>query len=360
MDNRLEIAGAFGEQDVHSAAMAAAVEDWFAAYYGGGLLKLPYTVVRKLVRSIFAEYCPEGAFLATLPAQNAMELALIGGESYLSPVFVDGWRWRVIPRTGIFIFARDFAGEPTDVGLTERRFWQKHYYTLLERRTVDRDGYLTVTNRLFRSNSRNALGREVALSACPAFEKLPKEFTYPNAIGSVGLTRLAVPVANCIDGSREGVSIYAPALQVIEAAEENERLLQQEFRNGQSRLVVSRDLLSDGQLKDDLFVALDDSPEAVGITIFAPELRQKSFLERQQSYLRTVESVIGLKRGLLSEVEAADRTATEITSSEGEYMATVLDLRHAFEHAAGSALETAAALGAPQEACRIHWGDGVL
>ena len=356
MEHIMNLSQGFGAVDGSSDAMAQAVQDWFDCYYASSVLRLPYTIVRKLARAVFAEYAPEGAVLSAIPARQALEAALIGGECYLKPVFTGSWQWRVIPRTGILVFARDYLGEPTDVGLAEQCLEGRHVYTLLERRTVE-NGLLTVTNRLFRSQSVRELGREVSLSACASFSGLPQRYTYPKPMGGVGLVRLKTPMTNCIDGSAEGVSIYAAAMGLMEALEENESQLQAEFRNGKSRLVVSRDMLRGGQLKDDLFVALDDSPEAVGITVFSPELRQSSFLARQQSYLRLVENVIGLKRGLLGEVEAAQRTATEITSSQGEYLTTVLELRSCFEAAAEKALALVHALGGAEEKCTVHWGD---
>ena len=359
MNTITDLAQGFGAEDISSDAMRNAVKGWFDGYYGGGLLKLPYTIVRKLVRAMFAEYTPSGEALRSIPARKAMELALIGGESFLKPVYLDGWHWQAIGRNAILVFARDWFGEPTDVGLTEQRQSGRFVYTLLERRQL-RDGVLTVTNRLFRSGSRGQLGREVSLTACDAFKELPETFVYPGTFRTVGLVRVKPPMTNTIDGSREGISIYAPAMELMEALEENEAQLRTEFSNGQSRLVVSRDMLRDGQLKDDLFVALDDAPETVGITVFSPQLRQESFLRRQQAYLRMVENIIGLKRGLLGEVEAVDRTATEITSSEGEYMTTILDLQQCFEEAAVECVKLLRQLGAPQESCSISWGDGVV
>ena len=349
----------FGAQECGSDAMVSARQSWFEAYYDDSVLRLPYTVVRKLVRGVFAEYAAEGELVRAIPERTALELALIGGESYLKPVFDGAWHWRVIPRSGILIFGRDERGEPTDVGLAESRREGRHCYTLLERRQVQ-NGLLTVSNRLFRSLSANDLGREVPLSACAAFAGLPERFTYPKSLGGVGLVRLKTPMINCIDGSAEGISVFAPAMELIRILEENERQLEAEFRNGASRLVVSRDMLRAGQLQDELFVALDESPETVGITVFSPELRQSSFIERQQAYLRLVENVIGLKRGLLGEVEAAPRTATEITSSEGEFLTTLMELRRSFEEAARQAAALVEALGGPAEAAGISWGDNVI
>ena len=349
---------AFGLEDVSSPAMKRAILRWLQMYYGGdGVLQLPYTVVRKLTRAIFAEY-QSGR---ELPHREAMELALIGGESYLKPVPGEHFRWRAISRGNILIFGRDLWGDPRDVGLVEKTLLGRHYYTLLERRTLGSEGLLTVTNRLFRSGSRGQLGREVSLKTHPAYAGLPASYTYPQSLGGVGLVRVRMPMTNCIDGSKEGVSIYAPAVQLMEAIAENENQLQKEFRNGASRLVVSRDMLNGGQLKDEVFVALDEAPETVGITVFSPELREQSYLNRQQAYLRAVENVIGLKRGLLSQVEAVDRTATEITSSEGEYMSAITELRTVWEQAARDACQLEAALtGEEPKMPEIQWGDGVL
>ena len=353
---------AFGAEDISSPAMKRAVGNWFDLYYDrASLMQLPYTIVRKLVCGLFAEYSVSGTVLKHLPERNAMELALIGGECYLKPVMLDGlWHWRAIPRGSILVFARDWHGEPTDVGLMEKTRKGRFYYTLLERRKLDAGGLLTVTNRLFRSGDRGQLGREVKLSEQPLYKDLPQRYTYPMELGGVGLVRLKMPMANCIDGSREGVSIYAAAMPLMTAIEENERLLQAEFRHGKSRLVVSRDMLRDGLLKDELFVGLDESPENVGITCFAPQLRTQSFLERQQSYLKLVENVIGLKRGILSQVEAVDRTATEVTSSEGEYACLLVDLRKCFESAALECAALAGRLDGCPEVAQISWGDGVI
>lgn len=359
---------AFGAEDCTSLKMKQAILGWFEAYYDGdSCLQLPMTIVRKLTRAVLAEYAPEcsapgiDAVLKALPARQALQLALIGGECYLKPVFGGAPQWRTVARGDILIFNRDWRGDPADVGLTERSRLGKHYYTLLERRTVDGRGLLTVRNRLFRSGSPGAMGREVSLKEHPAYQDLPARYTYPKSIGGVGLVRVCTPMVNCIDGSAEGVSVYAPAMELIAAIEENERQLKGEFRRGQSRLVVSRDLLDRGQLKDDLFVALDESPDTVGITIFSPELREQSFLGRQQAYLRSVENIIGLKRGLLSQVEAVDRTATEITSSEGEYMTVIRELQQMWERAAREAVRLHCRVtGEQEENIVLNWGDGVV
>ena len=346
---------AFGASDGSSPKMKRGILEWLRLYYGTDQrLQIPYTIVRKLISGVFCEYDAPG--LKALPQREAMELALICGESFLKPV---PGGWKPISRGSILVFSRDMWGEPTDVGLMEKTALGRHKFTLLERRTLSPDGTLTITNRLFRSQG-SGLGREVSLKSVPAYRELPGRFVYPQIMDSVGLIRLKTPMTNCIDGSNEGVSIYAPAASLIAALEENESQLDSEFRNGQSRLVVSRDLLDAGQLKDTVFVALDESPENVGITVFSPQLRQESYLQRQQAYLRVVENIIGLRRGLLSSVEETDRTATEITCSEGDYMATLVALRQVWEEAVEKASRLQEALTGQPLDTQIAWGDGVL
>jgi A118 family predicted phage portal protein len=108
----------------------------------------------------------------------------------------------------------------------------------------------------------------------------------------------------------------------------------------------------------------------VGLTIFSPEIREKSFLARKQEYLRTAENIIGLKRGLLSEVEAAERTATEVTSSKGDYAITITDLQDMWTAAVNEAVVLCGQLGQLYKIHQAHeidpedvhlsYGDGVL
>lgn len=151
--------------------------------------------------------------------------------------------------------------------------------------------------------------------------------------------------------------------------------MRQEFENGASRVFASEDLLrEDGYgrrtLQDDLFIGLPDDPANVGVTVYSPQLRVEQFLARKQDILRSCESLIGFKRGILSEVEAAERTATEITSSEGDYNLTIQELQAMWQNGAGQALELCAALGKVYgmpglsfdagKDLTMDWGDGVL
>ena len=124
-------------------------------------------------------------------------------------------------------------------------------------------------------------------------------------------------------------------------------------------------------MRDDLFVGLPDDPANLGVTVYSPALREQSYLARKQDILRGCESLIGLKRGLLSEVEATERTATEVTASTGDYDLTIRDFQAMWEGALREALTLCDALGRayglcggapfdPDAALTLDWGDGVL
>lgn len=391
LSNASVYAQAFRAADITSREMRTAIPVWFDLYFqekpskeGDPCQRIPYTVVRKLTKTIFSEYTAKStdafadAVLDALAKRNteAMQMALIGGESLLKPIpGANGIRFSVIPRYNVLVFGRDAEGNMTDIGTVEKTAHGKFYYTLLERRTVDERGYLTIRNHLYKSYTNDGLGQAVPLSELPQYADLQEEYTFAKPIGSIGLISLKTPMVNCVDGSADSVSVYAAAVGLIRNIDRNEAQMSGEFDRGESRIIVSADMLEKGKdgktkLSDNIFVGLDEDPETTGVTIFSPALREASFLARKQEYLRNVENVIGLKRGLLSEVEAAERTATEITSSAGEYNLTIIDFQRMWEVTVKETMRLCGILGhlynvagaheIADDAVVINWGNGIL
>lgn len=381
----------FHAADITSNAMKQAVNDWYDLYYlkaptekEDPCQQIPYTVVRKLTKTTFSEYkvsakdeFTKGILKALGKKKNsAIQKALIGGECCLKPIpTAKGFRFNVMDRRNILVFGRDDDGRMIDIGTSEMTVNGQYYYTLLERRAVDSGGYLTIQNYLYRSTTAGTLGQQMPLQTLPKYADLPDKYTFPVPIGSIGLAPLRTPVENCVDGSPDAVSVYAAAAGLIHNININEAQINGEFKRGESRIIVSSDLVKrrkDGRrvFEDHVFVGVDEDPETVGVTIFSPTLREASFLARKTEYLRNVESVIGLKRGLLSEVEAADRTAKEITSSEGDYNLTIIDFQNAWEDAVREACRICGILGqmyhipgareVSDDDVTFDWGNGVL
>ena len=213
------------------------------------------------------------------------------------------------------------------------------------------------------------------LDSLPQYADLQEEYTFEKPIGGVGIAWLKVPIENCVDGSLDCVSVYAPATGLIQNIDRNEAQLSGEFERGKSRIIASADMLEIDEtgrkkLSASVFTGLDEAPEDVGITVFSPALREQSYLERKREYLRNVESLIGLKRGLLSEVEAVERTAKEVTSSEGDYNLTIIDFQRMWEKALREAARLCGILGqlyhvpgaheVEDDSIVVDWGNGVL
>lgn len=383
---------AFRAVDMTSPEMKKAIQRWQNLYYEKAATpdydpcqRIPYTIVRKLTKTAFSEYSASSkdAFVSEIldaadaKKKSAMQKALIGGESGLKPIpTASGFHFAVVSRPNILVFGRDGDGNMTDIGMAEHSIRDRFYYTLLERRTVDDGGYLTITNSLYRSNDQNSLGQAVALTELPQYAELAEEYTFPEPLGSVGVAWLKTPIDNSVDGSPDGVSVYDAAVGLIENINRNEAQINGEFERGKSRIIASADMLEVDEaggrknLSASVFTAVDESPDDIGITIFSPALREQSYLARKTEYLRNVENVIGLKRGLLSEVEAAERTATEVTSSEGDYNLTIIDFQQMWESALREAVRLCGVLGrmyrvpgahdVEDDSIAVDWGNGVL
>lgn len=384
--HKAELLEAFGVSDITTPEMERSIQDWFSLYYGDQIPKedpcqrIAYTIVNKLTKTTFSEYSATVKDPLTDPFCDGilsvmdrfkgkiMQTMLIGGEAWIKPFPKDGsFDLSIIRRDAVMIFGRDPDGIPTDIGTIEKTTINKHYYTLCERR-INKDGYLTIRNALYESDHPGTLGHKVSLQTLEKYAMLPDEYTYPEPLG-IGLVYLKVPMENCVDGSTDGCSVYAAAAGLIHNIDHNEWLLGREFDTGQRRLVVSDDMLTAHGLVDDVFVGLDGGPEEVGINSFSPDLREQSYLNRKTEYLRNVENLIGLKRGLLSEVEATERTATEITSSEGDYNLSITDLQTVWTEVVHSTIDLCSKLAKvyginagshSSDDVVIDYGNGVL
>lgn len=382
---------AFGAKDCTTDRMKQAITDWFHLYYNQTATKdsdpcqrIAFTVVSKLAKTCFAEYqaTSTDAFAQTVLSaldkvrKDAMQMLMIGGEAFLKPIFTPhGIAFSIIRRDNVLVFGRSASGTPTDIGTIERQTQGRFFYTLLERRSVDATGRLTIRNTLYRSDVAGTLGYPVPLESLVQYEALAEEYTFPMPLGGLGLVYMRMETVNCVDGSADGVSVYAPAVGLIHNIDRNEALMNGEFERGQSKVFASADLMTRDKngrrrFSDDIFVALDESPEEIGVTIFSPTLREQSFLNRKAEYLRNVESVIGIKRGLLSKVETEEKTATEVALSNSDYNLTILDLQDIWDKAVKEAVRLCGILGKlyrmpgaheiAEDAVIIDWGDGVL
>lgn len=389
---------AFQVKDITTPEMMAAIQEWYDLYYARKPLKgenpsqrLPVVIINKLTKTSFSEYSAstkidgkKGIYLSSVlkalkkVRKEGMQKALIGGRCFLKPIFTPNNQivFHVIERLNYLVLGRDIQGKVIDIGTGETTVNNGMYYTLLERRRVDSNGFLTIENRLFCSKSRGVLGTEVELSTVEKYANLEPIYTTPVPVWSLGFIPIETPLENCVDGSDDPVSVYAPATGLIHQINRNEAQIDGEFERGESRIIVSSDLMREDDqgirsFSDHIFSGIDESPEEIGVTIFSPAFREQSFLARKKEYLRNIETLIGLKRGILSDVEAAERTAKEITSSEGDYSLTIVDFQQMWEDAVRESVRVCDILGQiyglcdntpvdPDQDITIDFGNGIL
>ena len=380
---------AFGVKDITTREMKTAIKLWLEMYFdheSDGLddcQRLPVLVVNKLIKTTFSEYetSTKNAFAERVLSEleeirrEAFQQALISGECLIKPVpTADGFYFVPIRRDCFIPLARNELNELTSVGTAETTIEDGKYYTLLERRTAGKT--LRIETKLYRSGDSGTLGVEVPLNTLEKYAELEPEIDIP--IEGLGLVSLKTPLYNTVDGSADGVAIYAPAAQLIARINRNEWQLSREFELGRARIMVPEDLTRQKpggetktrSLEDDIFTAFDEDPQDFGVTIFSPAFREQSYFARKTEYLRNIESLIGFKRGILSDVQEAERTATEITSSNGDYNLTIIDLQNIWTNAVKKLLPLCAELGEIYKVegstpinldeVTLDYGDGVL
>lgn len=345
---------AFQAGDITSPEMLSAISDWFSLYFEDvpdktqdPSQRVPYIVVDGLDKAAFGEYTysvdeatPNGnaakAALKNLEKirARAFQQTLIGGEGFIKPIIKRGnFAFSYINRLSYIVLGRDDEGDITSIGTSHvtPKSTPKGtmYYTLLERRTVDANGYLTVESKLFESNERNVPGRFVELNTLPEYESLQPSFTYPVPFDGLGLVPIKTPMSNCVDGSHDGVSVYAAAAQKIRTQYGHERRTEDEYELTDPHLVASIDLQrrdARGKMVDIpkyITPILDESSDEAGLTIWNPKPNQEELEARANQNMRDIENIIGLRRGVLSHVETDDRTATAVQTSSGRYALTI-------------------------------------
>ena len=174
-------------KDCTGPSMKSAVKDWFRLYFDDTVTeeedpcqRLPVAIVGRLGRACFSEYEASGqkdfakAIISKLETvrRKAMQLALIGGESWLKPLpGPDGFSFAVMRRDAVAVLGRGADGEVTDLVSVEVTRQSGRWYTLLERRTQTPEG-VRIENKLFSSHNAEDLGSPVGLSTLEKYANL--------------------------------------------------------------------------------------------------------------------------------------------------------------------------------------------
>ncbi len=204
------------------------------------------------------------------------------------------------------------------------------------------EGSYRIRNKVLRSTSDADLGSVVSLSSVPEWADLSEEESYLGVRQPLfGYFRF--PQANNIEpGSPLGVSAYARAVDLIKQADIQWSQLLWEFESGQRRMMVDEGALEKGKdgkaiLPDfNLYRTLRGVSDVGKGKLFeewSPGFREQNLINGLEAILKRIEFNCGMARGMLSDPQQVDKTATEVLSSKQQYAATVLDIQKALQAA---------------------------
>lgn len=273
--------------------------------------------------------------------RRCVELACASGGLVFKP-YLDQRRLAVeyVPMERFFPLAVDSRGRIVSAVFVE---WIKRdgkYFTRLEEHTLDARG-VTVRNVAFCGGGILGLGKEIALSDVPEWKHLAESVTISGAEKPL-FSYLKLPMANTVDPrSPLGVSVYSRCVDLICEADKQFSRLIWEYEGGELAIDASVDalLLENGDMKMPalsrrLFRALDvDAGGSDLYSVFAPALRDRSYLDGLNEILVRIEDLCGLARGTFSNINSNARTATELKLLRQRSYSTVADIQKSLQAA---------------------------
>ena len=263
---------------------------------------------------------------------NAFEKALALGGMIIKPYMSNGQLYLDFNYQGEFYpISFDDDGNITDIAFFDQFTSGKYIYTKVERQTFSQEKRMVVVeNKAFKAQIKDStddteqeLGKEIKLSSVERWSGISEEPVIIEPVDKPLYGYFKVPLANNIDmKSPLGISVFSPAVSLIQRADEQFSRLDWEYKGGQLAIDVDTTAVSykDGyygtmvamdDLQDRLYRRLemgkDDTYKA-----WAPALRDSNYIQGLNVYTNKIEDMLGLARGTLSQVESEARTATEI------------------------------------------------
>lgn len=267
----------------------------------------------------------------------------------------------------------DDAGYPVDVAfLTVKRAGEYDYYTKIERHYFN-NGSLAVENKCYHSLDSHHIGTECSLASVEEWAGVtPGPVVYP------GMDRMDFgyyrnPIKNGVDGSFCGISIFDAAKDLIRKADIQAARLDWEYESGERAVHVDERALrkKNGKaagmerLNRRLYRGLniEDGKDKELLREYSPEMRDASYLAGLEKYYRSIEFIVGLAYGDLSDVQEVSKTATEVKVSKtrkyNRVTAIQNNLRNCLEdYAAGLAFYNSAYRSGYEFSCKFN--DSVL
>lgn len=316
---------AYGIKNVQSSKMQKKITLWENMQSAGGL-NLPNAITREFSNICISEMTAkvtdktlDSIFQTAISDLSInFQKGLGSGAMVIKPVGTD--KIQYIPQSAFIPIDYDINGRLTKVIFPEiRKISDFDYYIRLEFHSLDFKDGLTITNRAFHSSSPNILGKEISLEKVSEWEKLPAKVSYPKMLRPA-FGYYVNPIANQIDGSFAGVSIFDVAVDLINLADEQFNRLDWEFESGERRIDVDEQAIK----KDGKLSKIYRSFDVDGLfEEFSPALREQNFIAGLNEYKRSIEFAVGLAYGDLSNAQSVEKTATEIKAAKERKYQTV-------------------------------------
>lgn len=334
-----DISTVAGADAAISRTMADRIEMWRNCYGGKApwisdavkSLRLEQSIVKEFANIAIGEMTVHitNERLKTLYASAIKNLnlnfqdGLASGAMIIKPL--GGDKVQYLPQWAFVPVAYDINGRLTKVIFPEYKQTSEHdFYTRLEYHELHPEKGLTITNRAFHSSSRNVLGREIPLASVAEWADMEDRITYPLMLRPA-FGYYANPLANNVDGSHAGISIFSPALDMIRRTDILSERLDWEFASGERK--ITADVMAvkpeDNKISDRLFLGLDTGGKDDFFHEFSPTFRQADIISGLDAYKREIEFQCGLAYGDISDPQTVDKTATEIRSSKQRKYDTV-------------------------------------
>lgn len=215
------------------------------------------------------------------------------------------------------------------------------YYTKLEEH--NRGNEYKISNRAFESGLPTSLGKEIFLQDVEEWAGIEEEVILEingQAIDYNLFGYFKNPQANNLDlKSPLGVSCFSRATSLIQDADEQYSRILWEYESKETAIDVDETML---KLVDDrvqlparqerIFRKLN-TDEGNLYQVYSPEIRDDSLFNGLNQILKKIEDACGLSRGMLSEQDIQQKTATEIKKTNQRLYSTVADIQKALQAA---------------------------
>lgn len=303
-----------------------------------------------------AEYLNKQYQLNFLPdLRKELEYGIAKGGLVIKPYIYDDTELEFIycQADEFYPISFDATGKITEAAFIERLVSRNIQYTRLEYHKLDLERrQVRVENRAYKLIFQNTapsdgeLGTEIKLSDVEAWKHITPEVII-NDVDRLLFAYFRMPEANTVDSASPlGVSGFSRATQLIREADEQFSRMLWEYEGGELAVDIDPLALKTVEVEENgkkvkkeiqnvhqarLFRKADIENT---YSIYAPALRDTSYMNGLNSILMRIEDACGISRGTISDITRSEaKTATEMLIMRQRSYATNLDIQKALQYA---------------------------